>query len=431
MPDPLRSLGRHAMFGLAATALFALALGGWAAATQVSGAVIASGSIVSRDGPKRVQHPEGGVVTEILVQDGDLVEGGQLLARLDATTVAANLAVIVSQLSAAFALEARLTAESGGDTDIVLSTAIADWRDPTLPGLIAAQKRLMTSRAEAQAGLNTQLEEQIAQLGEQIAGYEAQSNAVARQMTLLSADVDDAAELFGDGLMEESRLNEARRGLAQLEGQAGNLAAEIAAARTAIAGSRARMAENVASFRSDVLAELREVGLQIAELMQQKIAAEDRLAKLEIRAPQAGTVHESIVRTVGGVVGAGETLMQIVPPNDRLVLDARVSPLDVDKLSPGQPATVRLVGLDIRSTPELAASVETIAPDLMRDPTTGVAYFAVRLALPASEIARLPTGQRLVAGMPAEAFLRTADRTVLSYLIGPLEAQLSHAFRED
>jgi HlyD family secretion protein len=431
MAEPLRSLRQHALVGLGAIALFALALGGWAGATQVAGAVIASGNIVPREGTKKVQHPEGGVVTAILVRDGDRVEAGELLVQLDATTVAANLAVIVSQLSAAFALEARLTAESTGSPDIVLSTAIADWRDPTLPGLIAAQKRLMQSRAEAQAGLNTQLEEQIGQLGEQIAGYEAQSAAVARQIELLSADVGDAESLFRDGLMEESRLNTARRELAQLEGASGNLAAEIAGARTAIAGSRARMAENAASFRADVLEQMREVGLQIAELMQQKIAAEDRLTKLEIRAPQSGTVHESIVRTIGGVVGAGETLMQIVPPNDRLVLDARVSPLDVDKLSPGQPATIRLVGLDIRSTPELAASVETISPDLTRDPTTGVAYYAVRLTLPASEIARLPAGQHLIAGMPAEAFLRTADRTVLSYLIGPLEAQLSHAFRED
>ena len=431
MAEPLAGLRRHAWAGLGAIALFVAALGGWAGTTEIAGAVIAQGSIVSRDGTKRVQHPEGGVVTEILVRDGDVVEAGQLLVQLDATTVAANLAVIVSQLSAAFALEARLTAEGTGVPDITLPPIVAEWADPTLPGLVAAQRQQMASRAAAQAGLQTQLQEQIAQLGEQIVGFEAQSDAVQQQIALLSSDVTNAESLFRDGLMEESRLNVARRELSQLQGAAGNLTAEIAGARTAIAASRAQIAESDASFRADVLEQLRDVGLQIAELMQQKIAAEDRLAKLEIRAPQAGTVHESIARTVGGVVVAGETLMLVVPPNDRLALETRVSPLDVDKLSPGQPATVRLVGLDIRSTPELAATVETISPDLTRDPSTGVAYYAVRIALPPSELARLPAGQHLVAGMPADAFLRTADRTVLSYLIGPLEAQLSHAFRED
>lgn len=431
MAEPLISLRRHALFGVGAIALFAVALGGWAGTTHIAGAVIAQGNIVPREGTKRVQHPEGGVVTKILVRDGDRVEAGQLLVELDTTTVAANLAVIMSQLSAAFALEARLTAESTGNPEITLPAATANWPDPALSELVAAQRRQMASRAAAQAGLNTQLQEQIGQLGEQIAGFEAQSAAVEEQIALLSAEVADSQALFQQGFMEESRLNASRRALSELQGQAGSLTAAIAGARTEIAASRARMAENAASFRSDVLGELREAGLQIAELMQQKIAAEDRLKKLEIRAPQAGTVHESIVRTVGGVVAAGETLMQVVPPNDRLVLDARVSPLDVDKLSVGQPATIRLVGLDIRSTPELVASVETISPDLTRDETTGVAYYTLRLNLEPSEIARLPAGQHLTAGMPAEAFLRTADRTVLSYLIGPLEAQLSHAFRED
>jgi HlyD family secretion protein len=180
-----------------------------------------------------------------------------------------------------------------------------------------------------------------------------------------------------------------------------------------------------------VLSDLRDVGLQVAELMQQKIAAEDRLEKLEIRAPQSGIIHESAVRTVGGVVAAGDTLMLVVPDTSRLVLDARVSPLDVDKLAIGQVATVRLSGLDPRTTPELSASVTSISPDLLRDPATGVSYFSVRVSLSDGELERLPRGQHVLAGMPAEAFLRTSDRTVLTYLLGPIETQLAHAFRED
>lgn len=432
MAEPLKSLRRHAFAGLGAMALFIGILGGWAGMTEIAGAVIAQGTVVPLEGTKRVQHPEGGVVAAILVKDGDPVTAGQLLVQLDSTTVSANLAVIVSQLSGAFALEARLTAESIGNDQLTPPPNIEDWPDRvTLERSLAAQERLRQSRAEAQAGLTTQLEEQIGQLGEQIVGLEAQQAAVARQTEILAAEVADAETLFKDGLIEANRLNNSKRELARLEGEAGNLTAEIASARTAIAGSRAKIAENTATFRAGVLEDLRDVGLQIAELQQQKIAAEDRLAKLEIRAPQDGIVHESIVRTVGGVVPAGETLMQVVPRSDRLALEARVSPLDVDKLTPGQAASVRLIGLDARTTPELAANIESISPDLSRDPATGVAYFSIRMKLSEEELARLPNHQHLVPGMPAEAFLRTADRTVLSYLLGPLAAQLSHAFRED
>ncbi len=432
MADPLKSLRRQAIAGLGAIALFIGLLGGWAGTTEIAGAVVAQGTVVPLEGSKRVQHPEGGVVSAILVKDGDAVAAGQLLLRLDSTTVSANLAVIVSQLSAAFALEARLTAESIGNDELTLPRSLDAWPDrATLAGLLAAQERLRQSRAEAQAGLAAQLQEQIGQLGEQISGLQAQEAAVRQQREILAGEVADAQILFRDGLMEASRLNASRRELARLEGEAGNLSAEIASARTAIAGSRAKIAENTATFRAGVLEDLRDVGLQIAELLQQKIAAEDRLAKLEIRAPQAGIVHESIVRTVGGVVAAGETLMQVVPHTDRLALEARVSPLDVDKLSVGQAASVRLTGLDARTTPELVAAVDSISPDLSRDPATGVAYFSIRMKLSETELARLPHGQHVTAGMPAEAFLRTADRTVLSYLLGPLAAQLSHAFRED
>lgn len=432
MADPIRSLRRHAITGLSALALFVAALGGWAGTTEIAGAVVAQGTIVPLEGTKKVQHPEGGVVTEILVRDGDAVTAGQLLVQLDGTTIAANLAVIVSQLSAAFALETRLTAESIGADHLALPANLEHWPDrPALEALLAAQDKLRQSRAAVQAGLATQLEEQIGQLGEQIAGLHAQQGANQRQIDILSAELVDTEQLFRDGLIEAPRLSSSKRELARLEGEAGNLTAEIAAARTSIAGSRAKIAENTATFRAGVLEDLRDVGLQIAELLQQKIAAEDRLKKLEIRAPQAGVIHETIVRTVGGVVGAGETLMLVVPRSDRLALEARVSPLDVDKITAGQAASVRLVGLDARATPELAAAIESISPDLSRDPATGVSYFSIRVSLPETELARLPHGQHLVAGMPAEAFFRTADRTVLSYLVGPMATQLSHAFRED
>lgn len=426
------SLGRHALAGCAAVALAVGGLGGWAATTEIAGAVIAPGMIVTEAGSKAVQHPDGGVVAEILAEDGDTVAAGAVLVRLDSTAIAANLAVVMSQLNAAFALEARLTAESLGTGKVALPPTLSDWPErPALEALVLAQEQLRRSRAAAQAGLGSQLGEQIAQLTEQIDGTAAQRLAVEAQLAIIEEEARDAQALVDQGLGQASRRNDLKREAARLGGEAASLTAQIAGSRTAIAERRAEIAQNAASFEAQVLEDLRAAGMQIAELMQQKIAAEDRLKKLEIRAPQAGIVHESTVRTVGGVIGAGETVMRIVPQQSDFAVEARVVPLDIDKLRVGQPAVVRLSGFDVRTTPELEASVSTISPDLVLDAATGAGFYTIRLSLPPAQLARLAPGQKLVSGMPAEAFFRTADRSVLAYLLGPLTAQLSHAFRED
>lgn len=430
--EPIASLRRHALLGIAALLGFAVLLGGWAGTTEIAGAVIAPGVVVTEEGTKAVQHPDGGVVSEILVRDGDRVTAGEVLVRLDSTAVAANLAVIVGQLNEALALEARLNAESRQADRIALPASLDGWPDrAALERLVAAQEQLRRSRAAGQRSLAAQIGEQIAQLGEQIEGLEAERRAVEAQLAIVAGEAEDAAVLLQRNLTQVSRVNDLGRERARLEGQAGSLVAQVAAARTAIAEKKAQLAENAAAFDADVLEQLRTVGAEIAELMQQKIAAEDRLAKLEIRAPQAGIVHESVVRTVGGVITPGEVLMQIIPQASPFAIEARVSPTDVDKLSAGQAVSIRLMGFDIRTVPELAGSIETISPDLVRDQATGAAFYTIKVALPPAELGKLPAGQRLVPGMPAEAFIRTADRTVLAYLVAPFAEQLSRAMRED
>jgi HlyD family secretion protein len=340
--------------------------------------------------------------------------------------------VIVSQLSEALALEARLTAESLKANRITLPAALDTWPDrPALERLVAAQEQLRLSRAAGQQSLAAQITEQIAQLGEQIEGLEAERQAVEGQLRIIAGEAEDAAALLKQNLTQVSRVNDLEREKARLEGEAGSLVAQVAAARTQIAGKKAEMAQNAAAFDADVLEQLRAVGGQIAELMQQKIAAEDRLQKLEIRAPQAGIVHESIVRTVGGVITPGEVLMQIIPQASPFAIEARVSPTDVDKLSVGQPVAIRLMGFDIRTVPELDGAIETISPDLVRDQTSGAAFYTIKVTVPPAELDKLPKGQKLVPGMPAEGFIHTADRTVLAYLISPFVEQLSRAMRED
>jgi len=429
---PFRSLRRHALFGVGALLGFAVLLGGWAGTTQIAGAVIAQGLVVTEEGTKAVQHPEGGVVSAIEVRDGDTVTAGEVLVRLDSTTVAANLAVVVGQLNEALALEARLIAESLKADSITLPASLDDWPSRAeLERLVSAQDQLRLSRLTGQQSLLAQLDEQVAQLGEQIQGLEAERTAVTAQLSIIAGEAENAAELLKQNLTQVSRVNDLDREKARLEGQAGSLVAQIAAARTQIAERKAQMAQNSAAFDADVLEQLRAVGGQIAELMQQKIAAEDRLAKLEIRAPQAGIVHESVVRTIGGVISPGEVLMQIIPQQSDFAIEARVSPTDVDKLSAGQPVAIRLMGFDIRTVPELTGTIETISPDLVRDQKSGAAFYTIKVAVPPAELGKLPAGQKLVPGMPAEAFVHTADRTVLAYLIAPFAEQLSRAMRED
>jgi HlyD family secretion protein len=429
--SPRSSFYRHAWLGVGIVALLLGGLLAWAATTQLAGAVVASGTVVVEGGTKRVQHHEGGIVQQILVRNEDRVEAGDVLLRLDGTTVAADLAVVNAQLAEALTLQARLQAESLDEAQMVLTAAAVPVDDlVNLEDLLAAQDRLRASRQSVRDSRNRQLEEQIVQLGVQIEGLEAQHSAVSRQAELMAEEVRDMEHLFAQSLIDASRLKAVQRELARLEGDKGRLVADMAAARAAIAEKEFQIAQSTDEFQASVLEQLQTVNQQVAELMQRRIAARDRLAKLDIRAPRAGIVHQSIVETVGGVVAPGETLMLIVPQDSRLIIEAQVSPMDVDRLVLGQTVSLRMVGLDARTTPELNAEVAALSPDLSHDQATGMSFYAARIQIPETELARLPDGQVLVPGMPAEAFIETGDRSVLSYLLHPLTEQLAHTFRE-
>jgi HlyD family secretion protein len=436
MPERVRSsadsLVRHAWWGLASVVVLAGGLILWAATTEIAGAVVAEGQVAVDGGSKQVQHSEGGIVKEILADNEDLVSAGDLLIRLDGTTVAANLAVIVSQLEEAFARRARLVAESQGAELLIRPAELAGWsKSLNLDRLFSEQETLRATRAAAKQNLVARLEEQRVQIGGQIEGLEAQLAASVQELAIISAEERDVGLLYQQGLVQIGRLNTMKRDQARLEGEKGRIIAEIAAARAAIAEREVQQAQTEDDFQAEVLEELQAAGQQIAELLQQKIAAEDRLLRLEIRAPQSGIVHESGVQTVGGVVAAGQTLMLIVPQSNELIVIARVSPLDVDKLTVNQAVVLQLSSLEARTTPELDATIEAISPDLSQDPVTGASYYSVKIAVSNSEMGRLPAGTRLVPGMPAVAFIQTGDRTALSYLVQPFTEQLQLAFRED
>ncbi|MXN66501.1 HlyD family type I secretion periplasmic adaptor subunit [Stappia sp. GBMRC 2046] len=425
------SLRRHALAGAIMIAVLFGGLGGWAAIAKIGGAVIASGTIVVETNTKRVQHQEGGIVGEIAVREGDAVDAGDLLVRLDDTVVEANLVVVRKQLTELRAQDARLAGERDGQEAIAFpNDLVSREAEPDVALVLSGQRALAEARKASLDGRIDQLEDQIAQFDKQIDGLDAQRLAKQEEIALIDEELKGLMQLREKGLVPETRVTALRRDRARLEGERGGLIAEIARAGEAIGERRLQIIGLGDTFRQSVLEELQEVRSELARLEEQKIAAEDRMRRVDIRAPRSGYVHQLAVHTVGGVVGPGEVLMQIVPKEDLLVIEAQVAPTDIDLLYPGQAASVRLPSFDQRTTPELTARIVTLSADHAVDEATRLSFYTARLAIDPAELAKLGDN-RLVPGMPVETFIATKERTVLSYLVKPLLDQVAHAFREE
>ena len=426
----MRSAYRHALVGVFALLLLVCGFGGWAATTQIAGAVIAPGVVAVDTEVKKVQHPTGGVIGGLFVRDGDTVKAGQVVARLDETVTRANLAIVVKSLDELIARDARLEAERDGAETPVFPAALIDRaQNAEIAQLMTGELRLFSLRKTARQGQKDQLKEQIDQLNEQIQGLTGQVESKKREIELVYRERDSVRELWHKNLVPISRITALERDAARLEGESSQLAASIAEAKGRISETRLKMIQIDQDLRSDVAKELREIQGKMAELGERKIAAEDQLKRIDIVAPQDGYVHELSVHTVGGVISAGEQIMLIVPDHDALTVETKVEPRDIDQLYVGQAARLRFPTFDVRTTPEVNGAVATVSADTSQDENTHASYYKVRIRLPPKEIARLGD-RKLVPGMPAEAFIETTARTPLSYLSKPLTDRLTKAFRE-
>ena len=424
------SLRRHLIWAFVVIAGLAGGLGTAAALVEISGAVIAPGNIVVETNLKRVQHQEGGIVEAIHVREGQSVESGNLLVQLDGTIAKANLTVVTTRLRELQAQEARLMAERDGQETLIVPEALAALRaDPAVAAILQGQQSLLDARRASRAGRSAQLNEQMKQFREQITGLTSQRAAKAEEITLVTKELSDLSSLLEKRLIQQSRITALKRDEARLKGEHGGFTSQIAQVEQSISERKIQILQIDEDMRAEVVEQLPAVRGEIAQLIEQRVAALEELRRLEIRAPSAGYVHQLTVHTVGGVVAAGEDLMQIVPHEDVLVVEARVAPNDIDQLGPAQEAVVRFPGLDQRTTPELSARILTVSADLIEDPMDGTRYYEARLALAEEEIAKLGD-TRLVPGMPVEAFVQTEDRTILSFLLKPLSDHLAHAFRE-
>jgi HlyD family secretion protein len=424
------SIQLHLIIGLAVVVVLAGGLGGWASTAEISGALIAPGSIVVESNVKKVQHPTGGVVGELLARDGDIVKAGDILVRLDDTVTKASLAIVTKNLDAQWARAARLEAEQRGLDKITFPPQLTSRiSDPDVKSLILSESKLFEVRVTGRTGQKAQLRERITQLNEEIAGLSAQEKAKDQEIALVEKELAGVRDLYDKHLVQISRLTTLERDAARLNGERAQYIASRAQAKGKITETELQIIQVDKDMVSEVSKDLRETNDKIGEFVERKVTAEDQLRRVDIRSPQDGMVLQSAVHTVGGVITAGDAIMMIVPQSDDLQVEAKVNPQDIDKLQIGQKTLLRLSAFNQRTTPELNGVVSRVSPDVTTDQRTGQSYYTIRVSMPPEEIARLGD-VKLIPGMPAEAFVQTGDRTLISYLMKPLSDQLMRAFRE-
>jgi HlyD family secretion protein len=424
------SIRRHMIVGLTVVVLLAGGLGGWASTAQISGALIAPGSVVVESNVKKVQHPTGGVVGELRAKDGDVVKAGDVVVRLDDTVTKASLAIVTKNLDGLQARGARLEAEQRGLDKIVFPKSLTDRADdPDVKAVMASESKLFEVRVNGRIGQKAQLRERVTQLNEEIAGLTAQENAKNQEISLVEKELTGVRDLYDKHLVQLTRLTTLERDMARLAGERAQYVAARAQAKGKITETELQIIQVDKDMVSDVSKDLRETNDKIGEFVERKVTAEDQLRRVDIRAPQNGMVLQSSVHTVGGVITAGDAIMLIVPQTDDLQVEAKVNPQDIDKLQVGQKTLLRLSAFNQRTTPELSGVVTRVSPDVTTDQRTGQSYYTIRVSMPPEEVARLGD-VKLIPGMPVEAFVQTGDRTMLSYLIKPLSDQLMRAFRE-
>jgi HlyD family secretion protein len=402
----------------------------WANYFTISGAVIASGTVVVESNVKHIQHQDGGIVKTVDVANGDVVKAGDVLLRLDDTSIGASLAIAQSRLDDLTGQEARLIAERNRDENILFSSSSEQLSPSDSQAKFReGQLKLFESRKNRIANEKLQLAEQISQLDNAIIGYEAQLNARKAQLELASEELKNIRELFRENLVPATRVSTLEREVLQVQADIGELKSKIAQQRQAIAERQIQLLQVDETFTTQVLEALSKVQTEISGLREELVVLNDRNERLYIKAPRGGIVHDLAVHTIGAIVAPGERVMSIVPSDDQLIIEARVDPTSINQLYVNQTANLRFASLDPRTTPEIAGEVKSISADLLLDQITGQHFYQIRIKIKPEELAKLGE-QRIVPGMPVEAFITTQDRTVLSYLIKPIADQIAHSLRE-
>jgi HlyD family secretion protein len=432
MTPALHSIQRYMIVGMVIVGFVTFGIGGWAATSELTGAVIGQGVLVVDSSVKKVQHPTGGVVGELRVREGDRVKAGDILVRLDETQTLANATIISKNFDELLARQARLETERDNADQIIFPKVLLERsRDPASEAAraIAAERSLFDLRRQARGGQKAQLKERGAQLQEEIKGYLGQAEAKQREVDFVHQELEGVRTLWEKNLVPMNRLTALERDTARLEGERSQLSGMTAQAKGKIAEIELQIIQIDQDLRTEVGKDLIEARSKISELAERKIAAVDQLNRVDIRAPQSGRVHELSVHNIGGVISPGEQIMLIVPDADALAVEVKIAPRDIEQVFVGQTASMRFAALDQKTTPAIEGEVSKVSADLTRDQRTGTSYYTARVLLKPDELARLGN-TKLLPGMPVDVFIKTPGRTALSYLIKPLRDQAERAFKE-
>ena len=428
----LELIQRYVIVGMIMFGFVTFGIGGWAATSQLSGAVVSQGIVVVDSSVKKVQHPTGGVVGELRVREGDRVLAGDILIRLDETQTLANANIVTKNVDELLARQARLEAERDNADQIAFPRVLLQrTKDSNSEAerAIAAEQKLFDLRRQARSGQKAQLKERSAQLQNEINGYTGQTEAKQKEIGLIQQELEGVRSLWQKNLVPITRLTALERDAARLEGERSQLGGMIAQAKGKMAEIELQIIQVDQDLRSEVGKDLIETRSKLSELSERKTAAVDQLNRIDIRAPQSGRVHELSVHTVGGVISPGEQIMLIVPDADSLAIEAKLSPRDIDQVYVGQSATLRFAAFNQKTTPEIDGEIGVVSADITQEQRTGASYYTARVLLKPEEIVKLGSA-KLVPGMPVDVFIKTQGRTALSYLVKPLWDQAGRAFKE-
>jgi HlyD family secretion protein len=432
-PEKRWSAAAQMRVGLITLFVLVFGFGAWATFASISGAVVAPGRLKVETNRQVVQHLDGGIVAEIAVQEGDVVPAGSVLVRLDDTRLNAELAIVESQLFEVMARIGRLEAEVIGAEAPLFDRELLDVAEerPEVARLVEGQTGLFEARAETARRETDQLRERQTQIREEIRGAAAQRESLDRQLDFIEQELVDQRSLLDRGLTQASRVLSLEREKARLEGQIGTLTAQAAQLAGRITEIDIQLTGRDATRREEAITQLRDLRTNEAELKERRISTLDIISRLDIRAPREGVVLGLTVFTVGAVVQPAEPLMYIVPTEVDLVVEARMEPINIDQVYPGQPARLRFSAFNQRTTPEVDSTVLKVAPDALTDEATGVSYYPVELAISEDALEQLGADLTLVAGMPVDAFIQTGERSPLSYLLRPLTDFFARSMREE
>jgi HlyD family secretion protein len=410
--------------------VFVLGSAVWAAYAPLESAAHATGQVIVESSRKTVQHLEGGIIGAILVHDGEQVKAGQTLIRLDDTKARTALTSLQGELWDSYAREARLIAERDGAAQPVYPEALLDKAGtPVVALVIAGQNKIFETRRSLQKSKADLIRQRIAETGEEIVGLKAQEAAARQRIGLIHEEIAGVSQLVEKGLAPKPRLLSLQRDLADIEGRRGETIAQIARAQQTIAESQVSILNLENDTQNEVAEQLRETQRKMHDLKEKIQEASDVLARVEVKAPEDGIVQDLHVHTAGGVITAGEPLLDLVPPKDRLVVEVQLRPEDIDLVRPGLPALVRLTPYKQRRVPPIDAKVTYVSADRLVDKHNNQPYYAAKVALDPEKLAAL-NGVEMIPGMPAEVMIKTGETTVALYALSPVLDSFHRAFTE-